>query len=29
VFTSDDKNFIDSVSNRALVLHNGQLQEGD
>ena len=29
VFTSDDKNFIDSVSNRALVLHNGQLQEGE
>lgn len=27
VFTSDDKNFIDSVSNRALVLHNGQLRE--
>ncbi len=27
VFTSDDKNFIDSVSTRALVLHNGQLQE--
>ena len=27
VFTSDDKNFIDTVSTRALVLHNGQLQE--
>ena len=27
VFTSDDKNFIDSVSNRALVLHNGRLKE--
>ena len=29
VFTSDDKNFIDSVSNRALVLHNGRLKEKD
>jgi len=29
VFTSDDKNFVDSVSNRALGLHNGQLQEKD
>jgi len=29
VFTSDDKNFIDSVSNRALVLHDGQLKEKD
>lgn len=27
VFTSDDKNFIDSVSNRALVLHDGRLHE--
>lgn len=27
VFTSDDKNFIDSVSNRALVLHNGRIEE--
>lgn len=27
VFTSDDNNFIDSVSNRALGLHNGWLQE--
>jgi len=27
VFTSDDKNFIDSVSNRALVLHEGRLKE--
>jgi len=27
VFTSDDKNFIDSVSNRALVLQDGQLRE--
>ena len=27
VFTSDDKYFIDSVSNRALVLNNGQLRE--
>ncbi|MCG6910533.1 MAG: hypothetical protein LJE94_10480 [Deltaproteobacteria bacterium] len=28
VFTSDDKNFIDSVSNRALVLRMGRLSEG-
>ena len=27
VFTSDDKNFVDSVSNRALGLHNGWLRE--
>ena len=27
VFTSDDKNFIDSVSNRALVLREGRLKE--
>jgi ABC-type ATPase involved in cell division len=27
VFTSDDKKFIDSVSNRALVLHHGRLEE--
>lgn len=29
VFTSDDKNFVDSVSNRALGLHNGRLREKD